>query len=256
MKRTISILTILFLCFCFSGVGLAAPKPPAKMCLSLQGSPLVMILVIKAMGNVRTADGTTQFYTVNGVIINPESTTVPPPWNAPIIGTGHMYTGANENEFHFSGTGSTALSPLDVVRVDAEVYWNVSSYSGSLFFKSSNGIEGVYLLNLVGCDPQILPFERPTSDPVIAISGYQRVTATEEFTNLAGSHFGQASCPEGTKALGGTAYIDWLSAADRPLVHVDDFPSGDTGWTGVVSNYNAHNVTGGLKVVVICAPVP
>ncbi len=159
MKRTISILTILFLCFCFSGVGLAAPRPPAKICLSLQGSPMVMILVIKAMGNVRTADGPTQFYTVNGVIINPESTTVPPPWNVPIIGTGHMYTGANEDEFHFSVTGSTALSALDVVRVDLEGYWNVSSHSGFLFFRSSNGIEAVDLLNMVDCD---LPESKPT----------------------------------------------------------------------------------------------
>lgn len=84
MKRIISILTILFLVFCFSGIGVAAPKPAAKLCLSLQGSPMVMILVIKAMGKVTAAEGPTQFYTVNGVVINPASTTVPPPWNVPI----------------------------------------------------------------------------------------------------------------------------------------------------------------------------
>jgi len=254
MKRTISILTILFLCFCFSGVGLAAPKPPAKICLSLQGSPMVMILVIKAMGKVTTADGPTQFYTVNGVVINPESTAVPPPWNVPVIGTGHMYTGTDENEFHFSVTGSTALSALDVVRLDVEAYWNVSTHSGFLFFRSSNGIEAVYLLNLVDCDLQILPFERPTSGPVITISGYQRVSTTYEFTNLAGSHSVQVSCPEGTKALSGSAYIDWLFAGDRPLVKLEDYPVSDTTWAAWVHNYNTHNVTGAFKVVVICAP--
>ena len=256
MRRAVSIFTVLFLCFSFSAVGLAAPKPPAKMCLGLQGSPMVMIVVTKSMGTVRIADGNTQFYSVNGVIINPEGTAVPPPWNAPITGTGHMYTGDNQNEFHFSITGSTAFGPLDLVRLDAEGYWNVSSYSGSLFFKSSNGIEGVYLLNLVGCDPQSLPFDNPTSGPVIAITGYQRVTVTEDFTNLLGSKFVQASCPEGTKALSGTAVIDYLSAADRPLTQVDDYPMSDTQWTGVVSNYNGHAINGGLKVVVICGPMP
>jgi len=161
MKRTISVLTILFLCFCFSGVGVAAPKPPTKICLSLTGSPMTMILVIKAMGKVTTADGPTQFYTVNGALINPESTTVPPPWNVPIIGTGHMYTGTHENEFHFSVTGSTALSALNVVRLDVEAYWNVSTHTGFLFFSSSNGIEAVYLLNLVDCGLQSLPLEIP-----------------------------------------------------------------------------------------------
>ena len=161
MKPIISILTILFLVFFFSGIGAAAPKPPAKICLSLQGSPMVMILVIKAMGKVTTADGATQFYTVNGVVINPESTTVPPPWNVTIIGTGHMYAGTQENEFHFSVAGSTALSPLNVVRLDVEAYWNVSTHSGLLFFRSSNGIEAVYLLNLVDCGLQSLPLEIP-----------------------------------------------------------------------------------------------
>lgn len=161
MKRIISVLTILFLCFCFSGVGVAAPKPPTKICLRLTGSPMIMILVIKAMGKVTTADGPTQFYTINGAVINPESTTVPPPWNVPIIGTGHMYTGADENEFHFSVTGSTALSVYNVVRLDVEAYWNVSSHSGFLFFRSSNGIEALYLLNLVDCGLQTLPFEMP-----------------------------------------------------------------------------------------------
>jgi hypothetical protein len=164
MKRIISILTILFLVFCFSGIGVAAPKPPAKICLKLQGSPMVMILVIKAMGKVTTADGPTQFYTVNGVVINPESTTVPPPWNLPVIGTGHMYTGADENEFHFSVAGSTALSAHNVVRLDLEVYWDVSNHSGLLFFKSSNGIDAFYLLSAVDCGLQTLPHEMP---PVI-----------------------------------------------------------------------------------------
>lgn len=161
MKRIISILTILFLVFCFSGIGVAAPKPPAKICLRLQGSPMVMILVIKAMGKVTTADGPTQFYTVNGVVMNPESITLPPPWNLTVIGTGHMYTGTHENEFHFSVAGSTALSAPNVVRLDLEAYWNVSNHSGLLFFKSSNGIEAVYLLGVVDCDLQTLPFERP-----------------------------------------------------------------------------------------------
>jgi hypothetical protein len=160
MKRIISILTILFLVFCFSGIGVAAPKPPAKICLSLQGSPMVMILVIKAMGKVTTAGGPTQFYTVNGVMINPEST-IPPPWNVPIIGTGHMYTGTHENEFHFSVTGSTALGAYNVVSLDVEAYWNVSTHSGLLFFRSSNGIEAFYLLSAVDCGLQTLPFEMP-----------------------------------------------------------------------------------------------
>ncbi len=164
MKRIISILTVLFLVFCFSEIGVAAPKPPAKICLSLQGSPMVMILVIKAMGKVTTADGATQFYTVNGVIINPESTTLPPPWNVPVIGTGHMYTGTNENEFHFSVAGSTAFSALNVVRADVEAYWNVSTHSGLLFLKSSNGINAFYLLSSVDCGLQSLPLEIP---PVI-----------------------------------------------------------------------------------------
>jgi len=72
-----------------------------------------------------------------------------------------MYTGTDENEFHFSATGSTALSALNVVRLDVEAYWNVSTHSGLLFFRSSNGIEAVYLLNLVDCDLQTLPFEMP-----------------------------------------------------------------------------------------------
>ena len=162
MKRIISILTILFLVFCFSGIGVAAPKPPTKMCLRLEGSPVVMILVIKAMGKVTTSDGPTQFYTVNGVVINPETTTLPPPFNVPVIGTGHMYTGTHENKFHFSATGSTALFAHTVVRLDVEVYWDVLDHSGMLFFKSSNGIETYYLIDGVDCGLQSIPFEMPT----------------------------------------------------------------------------------------------
>ena len=161
MKRIISLLTILVLVVCFSGVGAAAPKPPAKICLKLEGSPMVMILVIKAIGKVTTADGPTPFYMVNGVVINPESTPLPPPWNLPIVGTGHMYMGAHANEFHFSASGSTALSAFNVVRLDLEGYWDVSNPSGLLFFKSSNGIEAFYLLGVGDCDLQSLPFEMP-----------------------------------------------------------------------------------------------
>jgi hypothetical protein len=72
-----------------------------------------------------------------------------------------MYTGTHENEFHFSVTGSTALGAYNVVSLDVEAYWNVSTHSGLLFFRSSNGIEAFYLLSAVDCGLQTLPFEMP-----------------------------------------------------------------------------------------------
>ena len=86
-----------------------------------------------------------------------------------------------------------------------------------------------------------------------AISGYERIYHTEEFENLSGSTSAQVSCPSGKKALGGSAYIDWLYAGDRALVKLEDFPSNDTTWTAWCSNYNDHAVTGAFRVVVICA---
>jgi len=131
MKRIILILTILLLVVCLAGVAAPAPTPPrTKICLSLTSSPMIMTIFIKSMGKVTTADGPTQFYTINGVIFNPESTTIPPPWNTPIVGTGHLYTGVHENKFHFSVTGSTTLGMYTVVRLDLKGYWDVSTHLG------------------------------------------------------------------------------------------------------------------------------
>ncbi len=86
-----------------------------------------------------------------------------------------------------------------------------------------------------------------------AITGYERVVTTENFTGLLGAHSAQATCPSGKKALGGSAYIDWLFAGDRPLVRLEDYPSNDTTWHATLSNHNDHAVNGAFKVVVICA---
>jgi hypothetical protein len=88
------------------------------------------------------------------------------------------------------------------------------------------------------------------------ITGYEQVSKTIDFTNLAGASFGQVNCPTGKKALGGSAYIDWLSAGDRPLAKLEDHPANNTTWSAALVNYNTHSINGAFKVVVICANAP
>ena len=102
-------------------------------------------------------------------------------------------------------------------------------------------------------DSDLLSGAPVVTSSATALSGYERVSHTEEFSGLTGAHAAQASCPAGKKALGGSAYIDWLFAGDRPLVNLEDYPLNDTTWSATLSNYNDHAVNGAFKVVVICA---
>jgi hypothetical protein len=101
-----------------------------------------------------------------------------------------------------------------------------------------------------------------SSAPVITtqeagISGYERVVKSVSFSPSAGGvAFGEVSCPSGKKALGGSAFIDWLLHSDRPLVKLEDLPSNDTTWYATLSNNNTHPINGAFKVVVICANAP
>jgi len=184
--------------------------------------------------------------------------------------------------FAFFGTGTrTALAianPSDTAssNVTARIFSMAGVYQGQASFPLPPRNHGaVYLdeapfnmsadgyLEVTATQPVVALTLRQDSNllssaPVItaqaaAINGYERIVTTENFTNLAGTHSAQASCPSGKKALGGSAYIDWLFAGDRPLVKLEDYPSNDTTWNGTVSNYNDHSVTGAFKVVVICA---
>ena len=78
------------------------------------------------------ADGATPFYSVNGAIFaSPDL----PQWNAPLVGTGHMYKGADADWFHFSASGFT-VSPYGFDIVSVEVFWNVVTKTGTLHYRS------------------------------------------------------------------------------------------------------------------------
>jgi hypothetical protein len=207
---------------------------------------------IDQLGNVGVLPGelTTQFKlfayhgkeTMTGVAFANPSVT------ASSTVTGRIYNLAGQ----FQGQASLTLLPLGQRALYLyEPPFNLSS-NGFVEFTATQPVVVLTLRQ----DSNLLSSAPVITSQATGISGYERVSVTIDFTNLAGSQSGHVTCPGGKKALGGSAYIDWLYAGDRPLVKMEDYPSSDTAWTAWVNNYNTHNVNGAFKVVVICANAP
>lgn len=133
MKRLLLVPLVLTLLFFLLGEAMAAPKPPAKLCLDMNpGLNSFVVIVTKSVTNVTMADGATAFYSVNGAIF---ASPGHPQWNAPLVGTGHMYKGADADWFHFSASGFL-VSPYGFDIVSVEVFWDVVAKTGTLHYMS------------------------------------------------------------------------------------------------------------------------
>jgi len=159
MKRITLALWVLFLSLCIVEGAMAArsTKPQAEMCFTLLPSPsLRMTLVINPTGAVTMADGSTPFYAINGVLFNPANTSIPPPWAAPISGTGYMQKWGDYSVFTFSVTGSTYLNAVHV-SVDVLGYYLVMVRSGSIHYLTSDGFHSEYPIFGGACDTVTIP---------------------------------------------------------------------------------------------------
>jgi len=133
MKRFLLVIFVLTLFFSLLGETMAASKPPAKICLDMNPTlNSFVVIVTKSVASVTMADGATPFYSVNGAIF---ASPGKPQWNAPLVGTGHMYKDADEDWFHFSASGFT-VSPYGFDIVSVEVFWNVVTKTGTLHYGS------------------------------------------------------------------------------------------------------------------------
>ncbi len=133
MKRILLITLVLTLLFLVLGEAMAAPRPPAKLCLDMNPDlNSFLVIVTKSVTSVTMADGATPFYSVNGVIFASPGVQQ---WNAALAGTGHMYKGADANWFHFSASGFV-VSPYGFDIVSVEVFWDVAESTGTLHYWS------------------------------------------------------------------------------------------------------------------------
>jgi collagen triple helix repeat protein len=88
------------------------------------------------------------------------------------------------------------------------------------------------------------------------ISGYEIVTTTQTTTDIAPFTWFDASCPTGKKVLGGGASVRGDTAAiSEAWVVNQDFPAGNSGWTGVFDFLNPGQASIVLTVYAICANV-
>ena len=133
MKRYLISIFVLTLFFCLLGEAVAASKPPAKICLDMNPAlNSFVVIVTKSVASVTMADGPTAFYSVNGAIF---ASPGHPAWNAPLVGTGHMYKGADADWFHFSASGFLVSSyGFDIVSVRG--FWDVVANTGTLHYMS------------------------------------------------------------------------------------------------------------------------
>jgi hypothetical protein len=131
MKRYLISIFVLTLFFSLLGETMAASKPPAKLCLDMNPAlNSFVVIVTKSVASVTMADGATAFYSVNGAIF---ASPGHPQWNAPLVGTGHMYKDADVDWFHFSASGFT-VSPYGFDIVSVEVFWDVVTKTGTLHY--------------------------------------------------------------------------------------------------------------------------
>jgi hypothetical protein len=128
-KTCVVVVLVLFV-FLVGEVSAAAPKPPTKICFSTTAgsTPLLLALMVKSVGSMPMANGSTNFYGINGFVF---STVGQGPWNYPVIGTGHMLKD-NVGVFHFSITGSTAFSAAFFM-ANLEGYWDTVDKTGFLW---------------------------------------------------------------------------------------------------------------------------
>jgi len=155
MKCITIVLMIIFFSFCYGGEVLAAGfKPPSAVCFNLQGGE-ILTLTIKAMGKATMADGSTQFYSINGVLFNQGDL-----YGAPLTGTGYMSKGQSNRIFNFEVVGSVFSGSADHYRYSFLGHWDVVVGSGEMF-GSSSGLDHANLVNMtintVDCKAQTIP---------------------------------------------------------------------------------------------------
>jgi hypothetical protein len=108
------------------------------------------------MGKATMANGSTQFYSINGVLFNPGDL-----YGVPIIGTGYMSKGQSNQIFNFQVLGSAFSSGFDDhYRYSLLGHWDVVVGSGEMF-GSSSGLDHTTLvfwtIKTVDCKAQTIP---------------------------------------------------------------------------------------------------
>lgn len=155
MKRIVIALMIIFFSFCYGGEVLAAGyKPPSAICFNLQGGTEILTLTIKAMGKVTMADGSTQFYAINGVFFDPSDG-----FSMPLAGTGYMSSGQYNRIFNFDVTASGFYQTQRVINYLGD--WDVVEGSGELVYSgyTAEGFfyQGIFSITAVDCKAQTIP---------------------------------------------------------------------------------------------------
>ncbi len=156
MKRLLLIVPIvLTLLFFLFGDAMAAPKPPAKLCLDMNpGLNSYLVIATKSFASITMGDGATPLYSVNGVIFASPHVQQ---WNAALVGTGHMYKGADAEWFHFSASGFL-VGPYGFDIVSVEVFWDVVANTGTLHYWSpATGYKSTITPHLISCGTIEIP---------------------------------------------------------------------------------------------------
>ncbi len=142
MKHKLLVFSVLVLFLVLAGETMAASKPPATICLSLDptvpGTAFFTTLTVKSIGNVKMVNGQTNIYAISGFIFTPPGG---PQWDYPLAGTGHMYK-SEPDVFHFSVTGSTLFSGVYYTTY-LEGYWDVVDKKGLVSAKTAGTVNNV-----------------------------------------------------------------------------------------------------------------
>ena len=163
MFRILFILFVLILFLFPAGETQAVPKPPARICAQLvdmadPGNLLRLVLLVKSSGTMKTADGPTPFYALNGFAFSQPGAD---PWNYPLVGTGYIYKG--DDQFYFSFGGSTVFSGT-FFSAYMYGYWGLVHKSGFIIADITGTKGGVtgdnlvsFMMTEVSCDAMEIP---------------------------------------------------------------------------------------------------
>ena len=157
MKKTVTVALILALFLLLVGVAIvAAPRPPARVCLQWEGSNVVMPLVIKKAGRaLLLQDGRLNFYAIHGEMQDGV-------FSVPFEGTG--YVSGTTFRFGLEGKYLNTAGPPPVIGVlYMEGTWDLETATGVLYsweFQSDGDSFPVVsvVLSEIPCSDIVIPF--------------------------------------------------------------------------------------------------
>ena len=152
MKKIVLIMLVFVVSLSLAAVAMAvAPKPPASICVHVFGPGLeagVYALAVKPGPNIKLADGTQKFYSIQGALIDLS------PVYSPVVGAGYMegniFHFTLNTTYHYSGTPNF---------IQWEGLWDVIAKTGSMYgYFSISGSRYSLTLEQVDCTGEVIVY--------------------------------------------------------------------------------------------------